>query len=66
MNQPTRRGGANLQTIIGLLAGAYGVSPIDVVPDFIPVVGAADDIAVILLALVAMLLITLADRGGAG
>lgn len=68
-NQPVQRrksGGVNLQTIIGVLAGLYGVSPIDVVPDFLPVVGQADDAMVIVLALVLMIVVTMSDRGDGG
>ncbi len=65
-NQPARAGGVNLQTIIGILAGAYGFSPIDAMPDFIPLVGYGDDAAVIVLALVLMIVITLFDRGQGG
>ncbi|MFA9444996.1 YkvA family protein [Egicoccus sp. AB-alg6-2] len=37
--------------LYGLAAAAYVAVPIDVVPDFLPVVGALDDIAVVVLAL---------------
>jgi uncharacterized membrane protein YkvA (DUF1232 family) len=33
------------------IAGAYVVSPIDLVPEFIPIVGAIDDVAVMVLAI---------------
>ena len=49
--------------IIGLLAGLYGINPIDVLPDFIPVVGQMDDVGIILLAVVAMLVLSM-GRGG--
>lgn len=64
-NQPVRSSGINLQTLIGILAGAYGFSPIDAVPDFIPLVGYGDDVLVVVVALLLMLLVTAADRGGA-
>ena len=37
--------------LLGFASVAYLVSPIDIVPDFIPVVGALDDAAVVVLAL---------------
>lgn len=67
MNAPQKRG-INLQTIVGVLAGVYGVSPIDAMPEalFGPF-GYGDDLVVVVLALVLMLAITLADgsQGGA-
>lgn len=51
------------QMIIGLIAGLYGISPIDVIPDFIPLVGWADDGGVIVLALALMLVVTVLGAG---
>ena len=45
--------------IVAGMAAAYLVSPIDIVPDWIPVLGQADDLAIITLALRRIL-------GGAG
>lgn len=58
-----RRPGIDPRMIIGLLAGLYGINPIDVLPDFIPVVGQMDDAGIILLAVVAMLVMSM-GRGG--
>lgn len=58
-----RRPGIDPRMIIGLLAGLYGINPIDVLPDFIPVVGQMDDVGIILLAVVAMLVLSM-GRGG--
>lgn len=63
--QPTqkRRGmGISPQMIVGLIAGLYTISPIDVMPDFVPVLGQMDDIGMILLAVVAMLVMSLSQR----
>jgi uncharacterized membrane protein YkvA (DUF1232 family) len=43
------------------IASAYAVSPIDLIPEFIPVIGWADDILVVLYAID-----TLVDRAGPG
>lgn len=56
-NKPARRR-MNPQTIVGLLAGMYGVSPVDAIPDVVPVLGQADDAIVIVLALVLILVMT--------
>jgi len=39
-----------LTKLIPVLAVVYLVSPIDVVPDFLPIAGQADDLAILLLA----------------
>ncbi|HEY7023652.1 MAG TPA: DUF1232 domain-containing protein [Candidatus Limnocylindrales bacterium] len=41
---------ASRKALLGI-AGAYIVAPIDLVPDFIPIVGAIDDVAVMVLAI---------------
>src|SRR4051812_184509 len=41
---------ASRKALLGL-AGAYIVSPIDLVPDMIPIIGAIDDVAVMVLAI---------------
>jgi uncharacterized membrane protein YkvA (DUF1232 family) len=41
---------------------AYLVSPLDLVPDFIPVLGQADDIAVIIAAVALLILLIPRDR----
>lgn len=46
--------------LVALGAMAYGLSPIDIVPDVVPVVGWADDVAIIMLAL----RIIMKNRGG--
>jgi uncharacterized membrane protein YkvA (DUF1232 family) len=63
-NTPVRRSGMNPQMIIGALAAIYGISPIDVIPDFIPIAGQMDDVMVIIGAIVLMLLITMMQQGG--
>lgn len=65
-NQPARSGGMNLQTIIGILAGLYGASPIDAMPDFVPVIGYGDDAIVIVIAVLLIIAVTVADRGQGG
>lgn len=56
-NKPARRR-MNPQTIVGLLAGVYGLSPVDAIPDVVPVLGQADDVIVVVLALVLILVMT--------
>lgn len=65
-NKNTRKAACiNLQTIIAVIAGGYGFSPIDFLPDFLPIIGLADDTTIIVLALVLMIIITIADRHSA-
>ena len=45
-----------------LATGAYTASPIDVVPDFIPLAGQADDMALIILACLMMLVFYMLDK----
>jgi len=45
---------ASRKALLGL-AGAYIVSPLDLIPDWIPVLGAVDDVAVMVLAIDAFL-----------
>ena len=40
---------------VGLLVAAYALSPIDLIPDFIPVLGLLDDVVLLPLAIVAVL-----------
>jgi uncharacterized membrane protein YkvA (DUF1232 family) len=60
--QPTnnQRPGIDPRMIAAIIAGLYTVSPIDAMPDFIPVLGQMDDAGVIALAVIAMLVMTLA------
>ena len=44
-----------LAKVLGTLAVAYALSPIDLIPDFIPVIGVLDDL-IILLVLIALTL----------
>ena len=50
-----QRKGIDPRAIIGAIAALYTVSPIDVMPDFIPLAGQVDDVGVILLAVLIML-----------
>lgn len=45
--------------IVAVLAGLYGLSPIDGIPDFLPVIGQLDDVGVIVIALIAVLFLSL-------
>ena len=47
--------------VVGILAGLYTVSPVDLIPDLIPVLGAADDGMVILLAVLALCVMLLME-----
>jgi uncharacterized membrane protein YkvA (DUF1232 family) len=58
------RRGLDPRMIVAILAGLYGLSPIDAMPDFIPVLGQMDDAGVILLAVVAMLVMSAAGMNG--
>lgn len=60
------RRGLDPRAIVAVLAGLYGLSPIDTMPDFIPVLGQLDDAGVILLAVVVMLLMSMAGAGNRG
>jgi uncharacterized membrane protein YkvA (DUF1232 family) len=46
--------------IAAIIAGLYTISPIDAMPDFVPILGQMDDAGVIALAVIAMLVMTLA------
>ncbi len=58
-----RRQGIDPRMIAAIIAGLYTISPIDAMPDFIPVLGQMDDAGVIALAVIAMLMMTLAGAG---
>lgn len=45
--------------IVGALAGLYGLSPIDGIPDFLPVIGQADDVVVIVMAIALILVLSM-------
>ena len=60
------RRGMDPRAIVAVVTMLYGLSPIDVIPDFIPIAGQADDVGVILLAVVAMLVMTMAGAGRGG
>lgn len=64
-SKPARRR-MNPQTIVGLLAGMYGLSPVDAVPDVVPVLGQADDVIVVVLALVLILVMTVMEGNDNG
>lgn len=59
-----RRRGIDARALLGILASLYTVSPIDAIPDVIPVAGQADDAIVIALAVIAILAMTLFSQGG--
>lgn len=40
-----------IKLLVAIGAAAYGISPVDIIPDVVPVVGWADDVGVILAAL---------------
>jgi uncharacterized membrane protein YkvA (DUF1232 family) len=44
-------------------AALYGISPIDLIPDFIPVIGELDDITVIIIAIILFMRMTKSVRG---
>lgn len=63
--QPTNRGrGFDPRAIVAILTMLYSLSPIDVIPDFIPIAGQVDDVGMIALAVVAVLLMTMAGKRG--
>lgn len=49
--------------LVALGALAYGVSPVDVIPDFLPAIGLGDDAVVLVTAAVAILRIVMKARG---
>ncbi len=58
--QPTQRRRKRIdpRAVLGILAGLYTVSPVDAIPDVIPVLGQADDATVILFAVVIILFLS--------
>ena len=44
-----------IKLLIAIGAAAYGISPVDIIPDVVPVVGWVDDVGVILSALAIIL-----------
>lgn len=65
--QPSnKRPGLDPRAIVAIVAMLYTLSPVDVLPDFIPLAGQADDAGVIILAIVLALVMTLAGAGNRG
>lgn len=58
IQRPQRRRRIDPRTILGILAGLYTVSPVDALPDFIPVLGQADDVTVIVFAIAIILFLS--------
>jgi uncharacterized membrane protein YkvA (DUF1232 family) len=59
-NNNNQRRGIDPRMIAAIIAGLYTISPIDAMPDFVPILGQMDDAGVIALAVIAMLVMTLA------
>lgn len=64
-NTPVKNGRRlDPRLLIGVIATLYGMSPIDGIPDVVPVLGQLDDGAIAVLAVVFILLMTvIGDKG---
>lgn len=61
LNRPPRKR-IDMRVIMGALAALYTASPVDAIPDAIPVLGQADDASVIVFCVLIILFLTL--QGG--
>lgn len=59
--KPQSKTGAIVSLLLGLL---YGISPIDLIPDLIPLLGWSDDVVVIITAIVIALRFMRAKKAG--